>query len=270
MRTSESIQNIAKALAAAQGEIKNPEANEEVKVFAKKEAGGALLYSYKYATLPKCFDAARAPFAKNGLSHTAAISLGDRGADLVVRITHESGEWYEASVPLSAAGDAKARAGEITFWKRYLFNGLAGIAGDDDIKAEDGERGPAEGSGAPKAQAGRAAPSGPKAAPKAQTAPPAQAPPAASNEKEKPATPPAPGSFAALDAPPLKRPRAQILKEVVDAARRVGVGQDLVPPDMVSGLEVRVQAMFGKGSMQITEDELETLLRQLNSEGTGK
>lgn len=270
MRTSESIVNIAKALSAAQGAIKNPEANETVTVRMREEKGGGT-YTYKYATLPKCFDAAREPFAKNGLSHLSALNPLERGGfELAVRILHESGEWIEATMTLPP-GAPKDLAGNVTFWKRYLFNGLAGISGDDDIKAEDGERGPAEGSGAPKAPAGRAAPSGPKAAPKAPAAPPAQAPPAASNEKEKPAAAPAPGSFAAMDPPPLKRPRGQIVKEIVEAAKKVGVGQDLTPPDVIAGLEKRVGAIFaGKSSTQLNEDELETLLRQLNSEGTGK
>jgi hypothetical protein len=142
MKTSQSVQNIAKSLAAAQGEIKNPEANEQVDVHAKKSEGGALLYSYRYATLPKCYDAGRLPLSKFGLSHVATLERQERGLMLTVRLNHESGEWYESEMPMPSNISSKDMAGEVTFWKRYLFNGLAGIAGDDDIKSEDGDRGP--------------------------------------------------------------------------------------------------------------------------------
>ena len=137
MQTSESIVNLVKALAAAQGEMKNPECNETVNVTMK--AGGT--YSYKYATLPKCFDAVRAPFKAHGLSHGSTLCAGE----LTVRIFHESGEWIQSSMPLDLKLAPKDLAGDVTFWKRYLFNGLAGIAGDDDIQEENGERGPPKG-----------------------------------------------------------------------------------------------------------------------------
>ncbi len=254
MLTSASVTNIATALAAAQGEMKNPEANEEVKVYAKKESGGGLLYNYKYATLPKCFDAVRAPFAKNGLSHASAILLKDQGADLVVRITHASGEWYESSVPLSGGGDAKARAGEITFWKRYLFNGLAGIAGDDDLQEENGERGP------PAAQSRAAAKPAAQRPPAAQAKPPAQAKAAA-------AEPPA---FDSQEAPPLKRARGLIVKEIMVAAEKLRIGCDLDPPDVMVGLGKIGQTMFGLPLDKTSDDQLEKMLTKLNEDMRGK
>lgn len=142
MKTSETILNLSKALAAAQGEMVNPESTEHVQVHAKKSDGGGLLYEYWYAPLPKCFDAGRMPLAKHGISHTAVVTLGTGGLLLTVRVTHESGEWMESEMPLPPGLSSKDRAGEITFWKRYLFNGLVGIAGDDDVRDENGDRGP--------------------------------------------------------------------------------------------------------------------------------
>jgi hypothetical protein len=265
MRTSESIVNITKAMSAAQGEIKNPEANEEVKVYAKKDAGGGLLYTYKYATLPKCFDAVRGPFSKNGLSHSAAIVLTDKGADLVVRISHESGEWYEASVPLSAGGDAKARAGEITFWKRYLFNGLAGIAGDDDIREENGERGPVkEENGKPASKPAAQKAAAPAAKPAQNVQKTVTQP--ASNEKAKTEVP----NFATDPAPSLKRARGVIVKDILDAAGKLGIGADLDPPDVMVGLGQLGNEMFKLPLEKISDDDLEKMLAKLNNDMRGK
>ena len=138
MQTSESIINIVSALALAQSEIKNPDCNRIVKVTMK--AGGS--YEYSYATLPKCFDSIREPFAKNNLSHYSYITNEEGGLLLTVKIAHNSGEWISSCIPLSANLQDKDLAGQITFFKRYLFNGLAGIAGDDDIGEDNGDKGP--------------------------------------------------------------------------------------------------------------------------------
>ncbi len=267
MLTSESITNIAKALAAAQGEMKNPEANEEVKVYAKKESGGALLYSYKYATLPKCFDAVRVPFLKNGLSHSAAVVLGEKGADLVVRITHESGEWYQASVPLRGGADDKSRAGEITFWKRYLFNGLAGIAGDDDIKEENGERGPPKECKPDGKQASSRSAAAPKAGPST-SAPKAPPPAASTNQVSKPTN-----VSSSPEGTFHERTRGVIVKEIMEAAAKLGLDKMDDPeakPDPMPALAKIGHEMFKKELQHLTELELEQLLRKLNNDMRGK
>ncbi len=139
MKTSESIINISKALSIAQGQLKNPECNKEVKVNSKE---GKFLYAYKYATLPKCFDAARGPLSSNGISHASSQTATVNGPMLTVRLMHESGEWMESEIQLRGGLAPKDLAGDVTFFKRYLFNGLAGIAADEDIEEANGDSGP--------------------------------------------------------------------------------------------------------------------------------
>jgi hypothetical protein len=129
MKTSESIASIAKALAAAQGEIRNPPCDKLVTVVHK--SGGK--HSFKYAQLPTCYDVTRAALSKNGICHfTAQIEI-EGGIQISCRLVHSSGEWFESSLPLPHQADPKLMAGSLTYYRRYLFNGLVGIAGDDDL-----------------------------------------------------------------------------------------------------------------------------------------
>lgn len=136
MKTSESIGNIAKALAAAQGEFKNPPCDKTVNIVHK--SGGK--HSFKYAQLPTCYDVTRAALAKNGIAHfTAQIEI-EGGIKISCRLIHESGEWLESSLPLPHQADPKLMAGNLTYYRRYLFNGLVGIAGDDDLDDDTNSR----------------------------------------------------------------------------------------------------------------------------------
>lgn len=134
MKTSESIANITKALAAAQGEIKNPPCDKLVTV--QHKSGGK--HSFKYAQLPTCYDVTRAALSKNGLAHFTAQVEIEGGIKITCRLAHESGEWIESSMPLPHQADPKLMAGNLTYYRRYLFNGLVGIAGDDDLDDQAG------------------------------------------------------------------------------------------------------------------------------------
>ena len=136
MKTSESIANIAKALAAAQGEIKNPPCDKLVTV--QHKSGGK--HSFKYAQLPTCYDVTRAALSKNGLAHFTAQEEIENGIRISCRLVHESGEWFESSMPLPHNSDPKLMAGMLTYYRRYLFNGLVGIAGDDDLDDDTNSR----------------------------------------------------------------------------------------------------------------------------------
>lgn len=136
MKTSESIANIAEALSAAQGEFKNPICEKTVNVTHK--SGGS--HSFKYATLPNCFDVTRAALSKHGIAHFSAQIEIDNGILITQRLVHKSGEWFESSMPLPHNQDPKLMAGNLTYYRRYLFNGLVGIAGDDDLDDDTNKR----------------------------------------------------------------------------------------------------------------------------------
>lgn len=132
MKTSEQIDQISEALATAQGEIKNPEKSKTAKIPMK--AGGS--YSYNYADLPSMIDCVRQAMAKNGLSHFASLENLDNYLSLSMRIAHKSGQWIESSVPIFKWSDEKHLASQVTYYRRYLFQSLIGIAGDDDLDGE--------------------------------------------------------------------------------------------------------------------------------------
>lgn len=132
MKTSENIADISAALAKAQGEMKNPEKNRTARIPTK--AGGS--YEYNYADLPATFDCVRSALAKNGLSHTAATTYDNMSMVISVRLLHTSGQWIEASAMLPSTQDPKMLAANLTYLRRYLFNGLVGIAGDDDLDSD--------------------------------------------------------------------------------------------------------------------------------------
>lgn len=119
---SDSIAELATALAAAQAEIKNPEKNKVNPHFKNR-----------YADLTSVLDAIRSVFPKHGLAFTQTL----RGADLVTQITHSTGQWLRSSVPVSPEKDTPQGFGSaLTYMRRYAAQSIAGIAADEDDDAE--------------------------------------------------------------------------------------------------------------------------------------
>ncbi|MBQ6127123.1 ERF family protein [Candidatus Saccharibacteria bacterium] len=137
MRYSESIKNIAKALAEAQAEIQNP-----VKTAVNKGVQG----NPKYATLEDTLaDYVRPVLTKHGIAIFQSLSTNDRGqVGVQTTLVHESGEWLESDyifcsvvIPLSNAGKQILTEGQatgvcITYLRRYSLNAAVGITGDAD------------------------------------------------------------------------------------------------------------------------------------------
>lgn len=134
MTTSESINEIATALAKAQGEMEG----------ASKSAANPFFKS-KYADLASVWEACRAPLAKYGLSVLQAPStepLQDGGVFVSVetRLMHASGQWICGSVSAAAKdGSPQAVGSCITYLRRYALQSFAGVAPeDDDAEAAQG------------------------------------------------------------------------------------------------------------------------------------
>lgn len=123
MRTSESIKNIAKALAQFQAEVKNP-SNTEMNPFFKS----------KYAPLNDILNLARPLLSKNGLSVLQSPSGDGQNVTVTTLITHESGEWIESD-PLTLKADkatAQGAGSAITYARRYALSAMLGISSEDD------------------------------------------------------------------------------------------------------------------------------------------
>lgn len=123
MRTSESIKNIAKAMAQFQAEVKNP-VNTAENPF----------YHSKYAPLNAVLNLVRPLLTKHGLSVLQSPSSDGEHISVTTLITHESGEWVESD-PLTLKADkvsAQGAGSAVTYARRYAISAMLGISNEDD------------------------------------------------------------------------------------------------------------------------------------------
>lgn len=134
MRTSESIVNLAQALAKAQGAMSS----------AKKSAANPFFKS-KYADLASVWDACREPLSENGLSIIQNVdnTLGDNPTVSVETILlHESGEWSANLfvVPIVGPVTPQSIGSATTYARRYPLAATVGLAqADDDGNSASGK-----------------------------------------------------------------------------------------------------------------------------------
>lgn len=124
-KRSESIMNLAAALAVAQGQITT----------APKAATGT--FSNKYATLDDIWSVCRKPLAENGLSVVQIPTNDETGFHLETILIHSSGEWISGlmSLPIIAGrmSELQAMGSAITYARRYMLGAMVGVTtGDDD------------------------------------------------------------------------------------------------------------------------------------------
>lgn len=123
MKTSDQINEIAAALAKAQGQMKP----------AVKDATNPHFRS-KYADLAANVEAARGPLSANGLSVIQEATMAERGIAVATRILHSSGQWIEfdpLTVPLAKA-DAHGVGSATTYARRYALGAALGLVAEDD------------------------------------------------------------------------------------------------------------------------------------------
>ncbi|MBT9133099.1 MAG: hypothetical protein DDT33_01630 [Firmicutes bacterium] len=125
MQKSESITELAKALAKAQGEM----------ILAKKGAENPFFKS-RYADLGMTIDAIRAPLAGNGLAITQLIHPDSDHAVVETILMHGSGEWISSTIQLRPVkADPQGLGSAITYARRYALSAIVNLAAEDD----DGE-----------------------------------------------------------------------------------------------------------------------------------
>lgn len=122
MNKTDSIAELAKALAKAQGEIEN----------ASKNAANPHFKS-KYADLAEVLNTVRPVFSSHGLSVLQMPSFDGGIASVETLLMHTSGEWISntCSAPVSK-NDAQGVGSAITYLRRYSLAAFAGIAQEDD------------------------------------------------------------------------------------------------------------------------------------------
>ena len=133
MTHSESIKELATALAKAQGQIEG----------AKKDSRNPH-FGNRYADLASVWYACRKALSENGLSvsqHPCPVAyeltpVKDSWVGVETMLMHSSGEWLKSAiyVPVSKP-DAQGHGSAITYARRYALAAVVGVAPEDD----DGE-----------------------------------------------------------------------------------------------------------------------------------
>jgi hypothetical protein len=146
-RSSESIANLAAALAKAQAELVNPEKSltATLRLEAGAEGGakrGGSERSFRYAPLSSGLDIVRKTLGQHEIAtvQTTAIDQTAGLVNLTTVLAHASGEWIASDWPVCAVADTATphRMGAaLTYARRYALFTLVGIAGEDDVDAPD-------------------------------------------------------------------------------------------------------------------------------------
>lgn len=123
MRTSEQIDQLATALAAAQAEMKNAKLNKVNPHFKSK-----------YADLAEIRDTVTPALSKNGIAVVQGTDAVESGILVVTRLVHKSGQWIESRFPI-AYDKPQTMGSAYTYAKRYSLAAICNIAADEDDDA---------------------------------------------------------------------------------------------------------------------------------------
>jgi hypothetical protein len=124
MQHSEQINEIAGALAVAQGKMQH----------ASKDAMNPH-FGKSYADLASIVDACRAPLSECGISVVQSPSIVEMSKTVVVRtmLAHKSGQWIAGELGAQVADTKPQTVGSaVTYLRRYGLAAMVGIAPDDD------------------------------------------------------------------------------------------------------------------------------------------
>tara|TARA_R110002020_G_scaffold297940_6_gene513657 strand:+ start:529 stop:1251 length:723 start_codon:yes stop_codon:yes gene_type:complete len=122
MQTSETIEEMAKALVKAQSQMGG----------AVKDSNNPFFKS-KYADLGSVVKAIKEAFCDNGLSYVQFPYTSEWGVGVTTRLMHVSGQWIEQEYTLPLAKqDPQAAGSAITYARRYALQSIAGIPTADD------------------------------------------------------------------------------------------------------------------------------------------
>jgi len=134
---SENINELAGALAKAQGSIK---------VAAKAKDNP--FFKSKYADLPAVWEACRDALTSNGIAVVQSPQHDLEGnVYLETTLAHSSGQWMKSSYPIRPAKpDPQGFASAITYARRYALSAMVGVVADedDDGNAASGTNGKGE------------------------------------------------------------------------------------------------------------------------------
>ena len=126
MERTESISQLAKALAAAQGELKNAPLDKQNTHFGQR-----------YASLGSITETTRPVLARHGLAAIQLAGTPEQGkVSVSTLLIHSSGEYIRETMLVPVAGNIQQAGSAITYMRRYALSALLGIVGDEDDDAE--------------------------------------------------------------------------------------------------------------------------------------
>ena len=135
---SDSIAQLASALAKAQAELVNPA--KTLTGIIDRWGTGNEGQSYRYAPLSAGLEIVRKTLCKHELAVIQTTHVDEGGAMVLLTTTlaHGSGEWVSACWPVCRTLDItnpKLMGAALTYARRYGLFTLAGLAGEDDLDA---------------------------------------------------------------------------------------------------------------------------------------
>ena len=128
MKTSDQINELATALAKAQGEFPDIPKDKTAKVKGESKSGKAYEYSYKYTDLATIIKCTRPALTKHGLSLIQVLTTDS----LFTRLVHSSGQFIEGVVPIRMNQKMQDVGSDITYLKRYSLSAMIGVSSEDD------------------------------------------------------------------------------------------------------------------------------------------
>ena len=123
MRTSDQIDQIATALAAAQAEMKNATLNKVNPHFKSK-----------YADLACIRDTVTPALSKHGIAVVQGTDTTEGGIVVVTKLVHKSGQWMESRFPI-AYDKPQTMGSAYTYARRYSLSAMCSIAAEEDDDA---------------------------------------------------------------------------------------------------------------------------------------
>lgn len=132
LNRSESIAELAKAIVAAQLEMKP----------AKKDSSNPFYHS-KYADLPAVWESIE-PFRKHGIAIVQRPCQANEGyVKLETILLHTSGEWYSSFIETRIVKDDPQGVGSaITYMRRYSLGCMTGAVTEEDDDGNSASHGP--------------------------------------------------------------------------------------------------------------------------------
>lgn len=123
MRTSESINELATALAAAQAEMKNAKLNKTNPHFKSR-----------YADLAEIRDTVTPALSRHGIAVMQGTDMTETGLVVVTKLVHKSGQWIESRFPI-AQDKPQSMGSAYTYARRYSLSAMCAISADEDDDA---------------------------------------------------------------------------------------------------------------------------------------